>query len=215
MELWCRTHVTDHSGWNHRQHTLNELTKRYQDSDDVNNSLENLILAEFKFVTDVMAPYPTHEALWCHRRYVVRRLLNQASRGAISSALSSVLELISRVAGTLLDPKPESIEAAALSSLWDETFKTLRSEGVEWPSVLRAILSEIEIGWKCGNQFSRRYAAWCLARLHVFLSGRQAVGEKAQDDALRHGLGSLASRLQKHLVQEDNVLEDLWRRAIK
>ncbi|KAE8878926.1 hypothetical protein PF005_g15381 [Phytophthora fragariae] len=78
MKTWCRTHVTDHSGWNHRQRALNELTKRYRDDEDVGDAAKNLVLAEFKFVSTTMAPYPTHEALWYHRRYVARHVLQQA-----------------------------------------------------------------------------------------------------------------------------------------
>ncbi|KAF1776571.1 Protein prenyltransferase, alpha subunit [Phytophthora cactorum] len=51
MEHWCRTHVTDHSGWNHRQHTLNDLAKKYRCSGEVDLSL---VLAEYKFVSDIV-----------------------------------------------------------------------------------------------------------------------------------------------------------------
>ncbi|KAG2843200.1 hypothetical protein PC111_g2450 [Phytophthora cactorum] len=207
MEHWCRTHVTDHSGWNHRQHTLNELMKKCRDAGEVDLSL---VLPEYKFVSDIMASYPTHEALWCHRRYVMQCFLNEVPRNAISEELALLDDLSSRVAGLFSDVKPESIENAALSASWDEIFKTLSSNAGDCFSVLRAVVHEIETAWKCGNQFSRRYAAWCLARLRVFLRGRQTTGKKTQYEVLTRDFSSLASSLQKHLVQEDGVLEDLW-----
>ncbi|GMF43078.1 unnamed protein product [Phytophthora fragariaefolia] len=207
METWCRTHVTDHSGWNHRQHILNELTKRYQDAGDVDGVAKNPMLAEYAFVSDIMAPYPSHEALWCHRRYVMQRLLQQAKNGSDSTDHVPVDGLLSRVSSTFSDSQAEVVETAPLTASWNETFTTLSSDVVGWSSILRAILQEMETAWRCGNQFSRRYAAWCLARLRTFLRGR-----RAQDQALAHELSSLATNLQKHLVQEDSVLIDLWLR---
>ncbi|KAI9979452.1 hypothetical protein PInf_023187 [Phytophthora infestans] len=206
MEIWCRTHVTDHSGWNHRQHTLNELLKKYRrDSGEVDAS-HKVLLAEYKFVSDIMASYPSHEALWCHRRYVIQYLLNGVSGKLYSEDPASLRVDIA----SILSAPTEAIANAPLSELWDETLKTLKSS-----SVLHAIMQEIGLAWKCGNQFSRRYAAWCLARLRVFLRGRPAVGEEEnQLGALSHDLNSLASRLQGHLAQEDSVLEDLWRGAL-
>ncbi|ETI36747.1 hypothetical protein F441_17063 [Phytophthora nicotianae CJ01A1] len=206
MERWCRTHVTDHSGWNHRQHTLNELVKKHRDSGEVDVP-QNLVLAEYKFVSKIVAQYPTHEALWCHRRYVIQYLLNEAARKPINEDPASSEELTSRLAGTLSDSPSENV---ALSELWDGTFKILCSNAGERFAVFYAIVQEIETAWKCGNQFSRRYAAWCLARLHVFLQGRRTTDEKIQHEVLARDLSSLASSMQQHLVQEDSVLEDLW-----
>ncbi|KAL3660244.1 hypothetical protein V7S43_014774 [Phytophthora oleae] len=207
MEQWCRTHVTDHSGWNHRQHTLNELAKKYQASGEVELT-QKQVLAEYKFVSDTMAPYPTHEALWCHRRYVVQCLFNQVPGTSITNDVAPVRELISQIADTLSNVKVVSIETEALSSTWTDAFKALNNGGIEWLTVLRVILGEIGTAWKCEKQFSRRYAAWCLARLRVFL--RSVEG--GADVTLTRELSSLALSLQKHLVQEDNVLEDLWLR---
>jgi hypothetical protein len=210
MERWCRTHVTDHSGWNHRQHTLNVLVKRYQASGDADGSSEKLVLAEFKFVSEVMAPYPTHEALWCHRRYVMQCLLNQA-RKAVPHDAVPLQDLASRVAGTLATVKPADVDTATLRASWDDTMKFLSREAITWSSVLPAILHEIETAWTCGTRFSRRYAAWCLARLRFFLRRTQPAGDKERE--LAYELGHLALSLQEHLVQEDSVLEDLWLRT--
>ncbi|GMF30632.1 unnamed protein product [Phytophthora lilii] len=209
METWCRTHVSDHSGWNHRQHTLNVLTKLYQDSGDKRDAVRSLILAEYKFVSDIMTSYPTHEALWCNRRYVVQWLLNQMAGEVASSDLAAICDLISRASATLLKEKPGSVEATALHTSWDDIFMSLSSDAVEWSSV-RAIFYEIESAWNYDNQFSRRYAVWCLARLRVFLCRRLDVGERDPDVALTRELGSLASSLHAHLVQKDPVLKDLW-----
>ncbi|KAG7375471.1 hypothetical protein PHYPSEUDO_001084 [Phytophthora pseudosyringae] len=209
MERWCRTHVTDHSGWNHRQHTLNELAKKYRDSGSV-DSLQKLVLAEYKFVSEIMAQYPTHEALWCHRRYVMQCLLSEVSRKTIIGDPASLHDLISRVAVVLSDAKPESMETAVLRASWDQTFNTLSSENFDWLPVFRVILYEIETAWMCGNQFSRRYSAWCLARLRVFLRGSQSDGEQVQGEVLTRKLNALSSSLQTHLVQKDSVLHDLW-----
>ncbi|CAH0481990.1 unnamed protein product [Peronospora belbahrii] len=196
MEHWCRMHITDHSGWNHRQHILNELAKKHQDTGNVERFLQNLILAELKLVSEIMASYLTHEALWCHRRYIIHRLLKMMLQRA-SSDLSFVLVVVSQVAKTLSDAKSESFEAAALSLSWSETIKILSNDNFGMSSMVHAILKEIEIAWKCGNQFSRRYAAWCLARLRVFFRGSRAFGVSDQDDALEHELSSLASSLHE------------------
>ncbi|KAE8887022.1 hypothetical protein PF003_g29084 [Phytophthora fragariae] len=207
METWCRTHVTDHSGWNHRQHALNELTKRYRGDGDVDDVVRNLVLAEYQFVLNIMAPYPTHEALWCHRRYVVQRLLQQATSDSASFDQVPVDdELTFRVRGIVSDAKPVTVDTAALVASWNDSFKQLKSGSMDWHSVLSVILQEVETAWSCGNKFSRRYAAWCLARLRVFLRGR------GQGEALACELSLLATTLQKHLVQEDSALEDLWLR---
>ncbi|KAK1928766.1 Protein prenyltransferase alpha subunit repeat-containing protein 1 [Phytophthora citrophthora] len=206
MEQWCRTHVTDHSGWNHRQHTLNELAKKYQASEEL-ELIRKQVLAEYKFVSDTMTPYPTHEALWCHRRYVVQCLFNQVAGTTITNDVAPVCELISQVAETRSSTQLKGIEAETLSSAWTDAFKTLSNGAIEWLSVLRVVLNEIDSAWKCGNQFSRRYAAWCLARLRVLLRNEDG---KDQAETLARELSSLSSSLQQHLVQEDNVLEDLW-----
>ncbi|KAF1793712.1 Protein prenyltransferase, alpha subunit [Phytophthora cactorum] len=133
MEHWCRTHVTDHSGWNHRQHTLNELMKKCRDA------------GENKFVSDIMASYPTHEALWCHRRYVMQCFLNEVPRNAISEELALLDDLSSRVAGLFSDAKPESIENAALSASWDEIFKTLSSNAGDCFSVFVRLCTRLRL----------------------------------------------------------------------
>lgn len=208
METWCRTHVTDHSGWNHRQHTLNELLKRYQNDGDAGDAAKNLVLTEYKFVSTIMASYPSHEALWCHRRYVVQRLIQQALSNSASSDQVPVDDaLVSRMRNVISDTKPETIDTAALAESWGESLKQLGSGVIDWPSVLSVVLHEIKNAWSCGNKFSRRYAAWCLARLRVSLRGRQP-----HDEAIERELSSLATTSQKHLVQEDSVLEDLWLR---
>ena len=198
MERWCKTHLTDHSSWNHRQHVLKELTKKYQDTSGVAESLQSLILAELTFLSEIMATYPIYEALWCHRRYVMHCLLKQVSQRA-NSDLSLMPMLISQVTGTLLNTKQEFIGAAALKVSWGETITMLSSGCFEMPFVVHAILMEIEIGWRCGNKFSRHYAAWCLARLRTFFRGRQ-TGVNDQDKALGHELSFLASTLHKQFV---------------
>lgn len=208
MEQWCRTHVTDHSGWNHRQHTLNELVKKYQASGELELTQKH-VLAEYKFVSDIMAPYPIHEALWCHRRYVVQCLLNQVLRTTITNDVAPVHELISRVAETLSKTQLKDVNTEPLRSTWTAALKTLDNGVIEWIPVLRVILDEIDSAWKCGNQFSRRYAAWCLARVRVLL---RSDDEVEVNDTLAQELSSLSSSLQKHLIQDDNVLENLWLR---
>ncbi|OWY92305.1 hypothetical protein PHMEG_00038752, partial [Phytophthora megakarya] len=203
MEQWCKTHVTDHSGWNHRQHTINELAKRYEESGEDNNSSLKVILDEYKFVSGIMAPYPTHEALWCHRRFVVHGLLNHVSRGEINSGnMASVHEMLSRATSTLSSAKREPFEAATLIVAWDEILDALRSNSTDGYLMLRALMCEIKTAWVCGNQFSRRYATWCHARLRIFC---------ADDKQLERTLitAEVRSSLQKHLINED-VLEDLW-----
>uniref|UniRef100_A0AAV1VDH3 Uncharacterized protein n=1 Tax=Peronospora matthiolae TaxID=2874970 RepID=A0AAV1VDH3_9STRA len=210
MEYWCRTHVSDHSGWNHRQHTLDQLVNQSQNARDESSSSKTMIfLAEFKFVSDVMASYPTHEALWCHRRYVMQRLLEQTSREEMTDP-SSLLVHISQVTGSFLDAELGSPDAATLRSSWDETLKMLSSGRVQCSSIAHAMLCEIDTAWKCQNLFSRRYAAWCLARLRAFLRGRQMVVDKVAHEALTHELSLMVSGLHKRLAHEDSTLEHLW-----
>ena len=210
MGHWCRRHVSDHSGWNHRQHTLDQLVNQSQNARDESSFSKTMIfLAEFKFVSDVMAPYSTHEALWCHRRYVMQRLLEQTSREEMTDP-SSLLVHTSQVTGSFLDAELESPDAATLRSSWDESLKTLSSGQVHCSSVAHAMLCEIDTAWKCQNLFSRRYAAWCLARLRAFLRSRQTVGDKAAHEALTHELSLMVSGLHKRLTHKDSTLGNLW-----
>lgn len=72
MNKWCETHITDHSGWNHRQHTVNQLLRRSSPDE------RSLVLKEeYELLSGIMALYPTHEALWCHRRFIIHLLLRQ------------------------------------------------------------------------------------------------------------------------------------------
>ncbi|KAI9913888.1 hypothetical protein PsorP6_005849 [Peronosclerospora sorghi] len=207
MQTWCKTHISDHSGWNHRQHTLNELAKRYQGANTLGKPMHDLFCAEYKFVSKILSLYSTHEALWCHRRYVMQCLLKQPLREETKDT-SFLLVLVSQVTSTLLDANPKPVEPTALRQSWDDTLKTLSNGRVEYSSV-SLFLSEIEVSWKCGTPFARRYAGWCLARLRVYLRGRQNIGESVHDIALSNKLSSLASTLQRVLV-EDSVLERLW-----
>ena len=212
MGQWCRQHVSDHSGWNHRQHTLNQLVHQHEHEMNGRVSSTTVILAEFEFVSDVMAPYSTHEALWCHRRYVMQRLLEQVRTSHDGMAdVSPVLVRISQVAGRLSNAEQESPDAATLRSAWDETRKTLSRDRVHVSSVARATLCEIEIAWKCQHVCSRRYAAWCLARLRAFLrDDERRVGEEVAHKALQHELGLMETSLHKQLTHEDSTLENLW-----
>ncbi|KAL7681246.1 putative protein prenyltransferase, alpha subunit [Plasmopara halstedii] len=204
MERWCRTHITDHSGWNHRQHTLNELIKKYRISGHENLSKE-LILTEYKFVSEIVTLYPSHEALWCHRRYVMQRLLDELPRTetAICHDLTVLHKSISLVSMVISRSTPESYENTTLDASLDQQLKHLSSNSDAF--VLCAVVNEIGIAWKCGNQFSRRFSAWCLARLRVFLYRHQKVEEIDTSS-----LDSLTSIVQKSLVQDDSMLKDLW-----
>jgi hypothetical protein len=98
-ELWVSSHVSDHSGMQYRQFLLNHLLELKQPiSDDIaekakksilqflscswgEDSIDTvksaliktvgLIASELLLNTDLILRFAGHEALWCHRRYLL------------------------------------------------------------------------------------------------------------------------------------------------
>ncbi|XP_075684074.1 protein prenyltransferase alpha subunit repeat-containing protein 1 [Rhinoderma darwinii] len=83
---WVSMHVSDHSGFHYRQFLLKSLLARAQidcensassaslprEEDAPRPDLCLLIKEELELSRDLIESYPGHEALWCHRRHVLR-----------------------------------------------------------------------------------------------------------------------------------------------
>lgn len=225
-QQWCATHITDHSGWNHRQHVVNVLLRRWStaletdpDALTYGQRVKGLVVDEYTFLSKIMGAYPAHEALWCHRRFVMQLVLRELcgpTKGNIDAAGLAVLnkrvvELDAKArlateADTHADPGASTGGAEALSTGWQGIEASLRdleaSDGNHTYSqlqVLLAMISEVEIAWGFGSRFSRRFALWSLERV-LQLSSSSSVDE----------LESLARTLRAALSSHDPLLQDLW-----
>ena len=56
-------HVSDHSGFHHRQFLLDQLQKFSPEGSDVSKWLHD----ECAMTTELIRRYAGHEAIWCHR----------------------------------------------------------------------------------------------------------------------------------------------------
>ncbi|TDH70477.1 hypothetical protein CCR75_000368 [Bremia lactucae] len=208
MENWCRMHVTDHSGWNHRQHTLNKLIKECLVSNEENLSWK-LILAEYQFLSEIMTLYPTYEALWCHRRFIMQHLLDKVARNNDNLNLAYLNDSVSRVAKNVL---VASRDETILSASWRKFLNDCSN--YTSTSAISTIIHEIGIAWTCNNQYSRRYGAWCMMRLRAFFHRKQELGEMTLQILLIRELNSLGSFFQKVLMEKDGMRQDLWRSTL-
>lgn len=65
---WVSSHVSDHSGLHYRQFLLSQLcAEKGRVQSEMAVGVRDLASEEMKFVTDLIAFYPGHEALWYHR----------------------------------------------------------------------------------------------------------------------------------------------------
>lgn len=218
MHKWCKSHIIDHSGWNHRQHTLNQLLRQYPAS--MRSQRQSLVLAEHAMVSTIMARYPTHEALWCHRRCVVQLMLREAS-GQLSSEDNDVSEheLCShiqdfeaqvrsgaRLSSVNADGEHDGVVHEYLHESWgairadlDDSDEAVRRH---WSSaaVALACIREVEVAWACDSRHAQRYAVWCLERLKQW----------THNVVLRAAATSLSSSCRRELMTKDLLLENLW-----
>lgn len=230
MQQWCATHITDHSGWNHRQHVVTVQLRRWSTAPDQDVSLsyqqrtKGVLVEEYAFLSKIMSAYPAHEALWCHRRFVVQLVLRElvTSRKGGSYSDAAALAILNKRVGELeaqvrlaeanahSDTGTSPSGAKALSSGWRDIetslcdFKTNDNDDDDHGSqlqVLLAMISEVEIAWGFGSRYSRRFALWSLERvLQVCSSSPSAAAE----------LRGLAYALRECLRPHDPLLQDLW-----
>lgn len=221
MRRWCATHITDHSGWNHRQHVVNEVIRAWRSTrseGEGDRTVRELVVAEHAFVSEIMATYPTHEALWCHRRFVVQLMLKQLgsvrttdaadTTGAeeFSSLVQTMGDLAARVAAA--DAVEASPPSELLSSAWRGIEESLGgSPNTRHAQVLLAIVREIDTAWSIANRFSRRFALWCLERVRLDALLRDAT---AREPGVSASLHSLVSALHLRLTSDDPLLRELW-----
>lgn len=227
MGQWCTTHVTDHSGWNHRQHVVNITLRRWRESlsqtvalanvDNVDyhyqQRVKQLLIEEYAFLSKLMAAYPVHEALWCHRRFVVqlllRELVDSHSEDAdtevggddVSQRASSLEVSVKLLVEANADTVPSG--AGALMIGWqrvEASVRDLKSDDDSEPRqvLLLALMSEVEIAWRFASRFSRRFALWTLERV------LQALPAPSVE------LHSLARTLQRAMSSHDPLLQDFW-----
>uniref|UniRef100_K3X844 Protein prenyltransferase alpha subunit repeat-containing protein 1 n=1 Tax=Globisporangium ultimum (strain ATCC 200006 / CBS 805.95 / DAOM BR144) TaxID=431595 RepID=K3X844_GLOUD len=207
MRIWCESHITDHSGWNHRQHVVKLMLHVSKAKHHSVNDVRRLVVAEYELLSKIMALYPTHEALWCHRRFVVQLVLKEVLR----SDKLDIVALMQALHGW--DEKVKSFGAASvptgestgelLATGWRCNGESIATESSE--SLVLAIVHEMELAWSRGNCFARRFALWCLERLRVI---SKASG--SSQSSLTEALESLGDTLRERLCTDDSLLEDLW-----
>ncbi|XP_074655333.1 protein prenyltransferase alpha subunit repeat-containing protein 1-like [Tubulanus polymorphus] len=71
---WVRAHISDHSGFHFRQFLINLLCNDDQLGDD--DEMKRILVDELAMSTELVRRFPDHEAIWCHRRFVVTYLRN-------------------------------------------------------------------------------------------------------------------------------------------
>ncbi|KAI0237318.1 Protein prenyltransferase alpha subunit repeat-containing protein 1 [Lamellibrachia satsuma] len=97
----CR-HVSDYSGFHHRQCLLEQLHKFSPEGSEVSKRLHD----ECTVTEDLIRRYVGHEAIWCHRRYVLRRLAMLHTTARCENCLQSR-------AGVFI-PKKTKLESSAI-----------------------------------------------------------------------------------------------------
>jgi hypothetical protein len=181
MHQWCSTHIKDHSGWNHRQYIL-RICLRQQHQERWNKW--KLLTNEYNFLSEILALYPEHEALWCHRRFVVQGLLNQLHD-------ESQIEISPNSQGSV---DPASI--LHVSQRWKEIHTILVKE---FRSMIRvqALFEEISLAWSLeDNRFGRRYALWIL--------------EQFSNCCTKDLFQKIHEQFCPQLAHKDPLLKELW-----
>lgn len=202
MRQWCSSHITDHSGWNHRQHVLNlciQLNACSADGALLPRKTTQLMLNEHAYLSSILLLYPEHEALWCHRRFIFSVLVRSFSSSgdqwyAETNAIVSEFD-------PLLVLATERIDSA-----WTAIREAFEASNVQ-QSCSWALLRESLVAWQCCNRFARRYTLWCLDRLQKGPGGSSNI---ATSPAARSVLAQLSQRLRDQLKHEDSVLLNLW-----
>ncbi|KAK7115341.1 hypothetical protein V1264_001228 [Littorina saxatilis] len=78
-QTWTMKHVSDHSGFHYRQFLLSNLTKHAARLHrQYAKSLSGLVDAEHDFICDLVQSFPSHEALWYHRKFVFHLMMKSA-----------------------------------------------------------------------------------------------------------------------------------------
>lgn len=217
MRRWCAMHITDHSGWNHRQHVVNESIRYMRlGTVDSSDAVQALVTAEHAFVSEIMAAFPTHEALWCHRRFVLQLMLtttfsstrsgaSPASSEALAKALKDVEARV--VSGAVTSVSTSVLTTEQLTSAWRGVNEALRTREASTRSVrvLLAIVQEIDVAWSVGSRFSQRFALWCLERVRV-----DRVRLEAEDASTIAAVDQLVATLRRQLQTNDPLLCALW-----
>lgn len=195
MRLWCSSHITDHSGWNHRQHVLNlciQLNAGHSaDGALLPSKTIQLMLDEHAYLSSILLLYPEHEALWCHRRFIFSVLV----QGACSSSGDAETDAIMSVFDPLLVLTTDQIDSA-----WAEIREAFEASSAQQRS--RALVRESLVAWHCRNRFARRYALWCLDRLQK--------GHGSSITPPHTALAGLSQHLRDQLKLDDSVLLNLW-----
>lgn len=198
MHQWCSSHITDHSGWNHRQHVLNLCIQQNAHSADEAQPRKTikLMLDEHAYLSSILLLYPEHEALWCHRRFIFSVLVQDP---LISSdhEWNAETDVIVNEFDPLLALTTDQIDSAWTTIR--ESFET----SVQQRS--QALMRESLVAWQCRNRFARRYALWCLDRLQKAPSSINSTTKRS-----RSALTQLSMRLRDQLKQDDSVLLNLW-----
>ena len=94
---WTKFHVSDHSGWHHRQFLLNQLQEKLSTIKDLQSLIpllsdqttaaldsppqfyESLLNQDLRKNEDLILNFSAHESLWYHRRFILRKVVDYRS----------------------------------------------------------------------------------------------------------------------------------------
>ncbi|DAZ93714.1 TPA: hypothetical protein N0F65_009640 [Lagenidium giganteum] len=194
MSHWCKTHLMDHSGWNHRQYVLEVLLDRMNDRGDASA----LLFAEYHFLSELMVSYLTHEALWCHRRFVIQKLFDvlQEDINVTLDTMAPIQQRVRDMHAVLLEVD-RSDQVAEPASVWTRLQTKLTSQETPAAQKLALLFEEVECAWATPHKFARRYALWTLEILARLLSPFSLSAE-------------LSKALRQQLAIEEPLLANLW-----
>ncbi|KAK7496820.1 hypothetical protein BaRGS_00011800 [Batillaria attramentaria] len=91
-QTWTMKHVSDHSGFHYRQFLLTSLSQRASRLHrQYAKSLSSLIDAEHDFICDLINSFPSHEALWYHRKFVFHMMMSSSTQQPLAEDSAAVL----------------------------------------------------------------------------------------------------------------------------
>ncbi|CCI47252.1 unnamed protein product [Albugo candida] len=167
MNMWCKSHLMDGSGWNHRALLVSSALKIEWVANVMKKSAEMILSAEYEYISQLLSAYPKHEALWYHRRFVIQQYLAFAFRKETHTT-SCFETLICDTSKILLESicniRKASGASESLQLAWDSLhFHTTHNI---CKSTVQTVVTEIETALRFSadvtgsNLFAKQFALW-------------------------------------------------------
>lgn len=169
MNIWCKSHLMDGSGWNHRALLVSSALKIEWVANIMKKSAEMILSAEYEYISQLLSAYPKHEALWYHRRFVIQQYLAFAFRKETHTT-SCFETLICDTSKILIESicniRKASGASESLQLAWDSLhFHTTHNI---CKSTVQTVVTEIETALRFSadvtgsNLFAKQFALWLL-----------------------------------------------------